>query len=205
MRRVFLSELKNHMDAIVSFDSEMLILVDNHDQEIGHQNKLSCHAGSGVLHRAFSLFLFNESGELLLQQRSANKQLWPLYWSNSCCSHPRRGETMEAAIARRAQQELGIVTQFQYLYKFQYQVPYKDIGSEHELCWVFIGQSSAPTQVNDNEIAGWRFISAADLEKEMQQAPDRFTPWFKLEWRRLTHDFRDALKALHVQLSTTGV
>lgn len=78
-------------DAIVSFDTESLILVDDQDQEIGHQDKLSCHTGNGTLHRAFSLFIFNNAGELLLQQRSANKHLWPLHWSNSCCSHPRRG------------------------------------------------------------------------------------------------------------------
>jgi isopentenyl-diphosphate Delta-isomerase len=201
-----LSELcNNHNDAIVSFDSEPLILVNDQDQEIGHQDKLSCHSGAGILHRAFSLFIFNEAGELLLQQRSVRKQLWPLYWSNSCCSHPRRGETMEDAIARRSQQELGITTRFQYLYKFKYQVPYSDIGAEHELCWVFVGRSSGPVRVNENEIAGWRYISAGDLEKEMQQAPHHFTPWFKLEWQRLTQDYRDALAALHVQLPLTGV
>jgi len=193
-----LSELFHHNDAIVSFDSEPLILVDEEDREIGHQDKLSCHAGAGTLHRAFSLFIFNEAGELLLQQRSANKPLWPLYWSNSCCSHPRRGETMTAAITRRSQQELGMVTDFQYVYKFKYQVPYQDVGAEHELCWVFVGRSSDPVRVNENEIAGWRFISATQLEQEMSQAPHQFTPWFKLEWQRLTQDYRQVLQKLNV-------
>lgn len=201
-----MSELINHSskDTVVSFDSEPLILVDDQDQEVGHQDKLSCHAGSGVLHRAFSLFIFNDAGELLLQQRSTHKQLWPLYWSNSCCSHPRRGETMLAAITRRSQQELGISTQFQYLYKFKYQVPYLDIGAEHELCWVFVGRSTGPIRVNENEIAGWRFISAANLADEMRQHPNHFTPWFKLEWQRLTQDYREALSALGVQLPKQG-
>lgn len=190
--------------AIVSFDSEPLILVDEQDREIGHQDKLSCHSGSGILHRAFSLFIFNEKGELLLQQRSANKHLWPLYWSNSCCSHPRRGETMEEAIHRRSQQELGIKTHFQYLYKFKYQVPFLEIGAEHELCWVFVGSSSSPVRVNENEVAGWRYTSAGALEKEMQTSPQNFTPWFKLEWRRLTQDYREALHALNVQLPEIG-
>src|ERR1022692_4307168 len=82
-------------------DSEWLILVDEADQEVGYQSKAQCHQGRGVLHRAFSLLIFNESGELLLQQRAASKRLWPLYWSNSCCSHPRRAEIMESAIHRR--------------------------------------------------------------------------------------------------------
>lgn len=199
-----MNELTSHRDAIVSFDSEPLILVNDQDQEIGHQDKLSCHLGSGVLHRAFSLFIFNGAGELLLQQRSANKQLWPLYWSNSCCSHPRRGETMEEAVNRRAKQELGITAQFQYLYKFKYQTPYLNVGAEHELCWVFVGQNVHPLHINENEIAGWRFINAADLGAEMQQSPQHFTPWFKLEWRRLTQDYREALIQLGVQLPIIG-
>ncbi len=196
--------IDNHTDAVVSFDSELLILVDDQDREVGHHDKLSCHTGGGILHRAFSLFIFNDAGELLLQQRSNNKQLWPLYWSNSCCSHPRRGETMASAIERRSQQELGITAHFQYLYKFKYQVPYMDVGAEHELCWVFIGQSNGPVHANENEIAGWRFISASDLTKEIQQTPNHFTPWFKLEWQRLTEDHRAALCALSVQLPSIG-
>ena len=193
----------NHNDAVVSFDSESLILVNDQDQEVGHKDKLSCHAGGGVLHRAFSLFIFNQAGELLLQQRSIHKQLWPLYWSNSCCSHPRRGESMDTAIARRAQQELGIATDFQFLYKFKYQVPYLDVGAEHELCWVFVGQVAPPgaVQVNENEIAAWRFISGHELTRELQQNPEQFTPWFKLEWQRLTTDYRAELARLNVQLS----
>jgi isopentenyl-diphosphate Delta-isomerase len=190
----------NANNAIVSFDFEPLILVDELDQEIGHQDKLTCHEGSGILHRAFSLFIFNEAGELLLQQRSIHKQLWPLYWSNSCCSHPRQGETMEIAVARRLHQELGFNTSLQYLYKFKYQVPYLEIGAEHELCSVFVGASAEPIQANENEIANWRFISATDLEKELLEMPNTFTPWFKLEWQRLKQDHRDVLQTFHVHL-----
>lgn len=107
---------------------------------------------------------------------------------------------MAEAIQRRSQQELGIVTQFEFLYKFKYQVSFKDIGAEHELCWVFVGHSNEPIQVNENEIAGWRYISATDLDNELRQMPHQFTPWFKLEWQRLTQDYRDALTALRVQL-----
>ena len=90
-------------EAAAEIDS--LILVDDADRELGYLSKAECHRGRGVLHRAFSLLIFNDAGELLLQQRSAAKRLWPLYWSNSCCSHPRRAETMEAATHRRLQEE----------------------------------------------------------------------------------------------------
>lgn len=195
-----MNKLKSN-NAVVSFDSEQLILVDEQDQEIGYQDKLSCHAGHGTLHRAFSLFIFNNDGDLLLQKRSQNKRLWPLYWSNSCCSHPRRGEIMEQAIHRRLQQELGISTDLQYLYKFIYQVPFDDTGAEHELCWVFVGQSADEVKINKNEIADWRFVSAKNLETEMKQTPDQFTPWFKLEWQRLTTDYRHILQKMQVALT----
>src|SRR5450755_3491655 len=89
-------------------DSDALILVDEADRRLGSLSKEACHEGRGILHRAFSLLIFNGRGELLVQQRAPSKRLWPLYWSNSCCSHPRRGETMEAAIKRRLHEELGL-------------------------------------------------------------------------------------------------
>src|SRR3970282_2858021 len=93
-------------EEIVSNDSEELILVDEHDREIGFKSKSECHTDKGVLHRAFSIFVFNGNNELLLQKRSPAKLLWPNYWSNACCSHPRRGERMEHAVTRRLHQEL---------------------------------------------------------------------------------------------------
>ena len=98
----------NDQHRIVSSEQEELILVDREDNELGFLSKAECHDGAGVLHRAFSLFLFNDEGELLLQQRSGNKRLWPNFWSNSCCSHPRRGESMEVATRRRLRDELNL-------------------------------------------------------------------------------------------------
>ena len=95
---------------IVSFDDEKLIIVDEHDNVLGYKSKAEAHEGSGILHRAFSLFIFNDKRELLIQQRSQKKPLWPLYWSNSVCSHPRKGEDYKSAVNRRLQEELGIST-----------------------------------------------------------------------------------------------
>ena len=155
----------------------------------------------GLLHRAFSLFIFNRDGDVLMQQRSQQKKLWPLYWSNSCCSHPVHGETIENSIDRRLQQELGFNTRLKYLYKFKYQATYLNIGSEHELCSVFVGCTESPIKANTNEIAAWRFISATDLKKMMLQYPNKFTPWFKLEWHKLITDYADVLCNMQVYLS----
>src|SRR5258708_34152224 len=132
-------------------DSESVILVDEADREVGHLDKAQCHAGRGVLHRAFSLLIFNDAGELLLQQRSASKRLWPLYWSNSCCSHPRRAETMEAAIHRRLYEELGLRCPLRFLFKFQYQAQFDETGAENELCSVFIGRSTGSVKIDRRE------------------------------------------------------
>jgi isopentenyl-diphosphate delta-isomerase len=181
---------------IVSFDSEMLILVDEKDNIIGYKSKSECHKGDGILHRAFSIFIFNSSGELLLQKRSGQKLLWPLFWSNSCCSHPRKGEVLDEAAHRRLEEELNIKTDLEYLYTFQYQELYKNIGAENEMCAVFIGKSNSPARANENEIADWRYISMTDLNKELQSNPDKYTPWFKMEWQKLTTDFIEKIRNL---------
>ena len=184
------------MDEVASADSEALILVDEADREVGHLSKAKCHDGQGVLHRAFSLLIFNGAGELLIQQRSAGKRLWPLYWSNSCCSHPRRFESMETAIHRRLFEELGLSCPLQFLFKFQYQAQFESEGSEQELCSVFIGRSSDAVRTDPQEIQAWRWIQPAALETEMSGHDERFTPWFKLEWARIWREHRAAVLAL---------
>ena len=175
-------------------DSDSLILVDEADREVGHLDKASCHQGRGVLHRAFSLLIFNDAGELLLQQRSAAKRLWPLFWSNSCCSHPRRAETMEQAIHRRLYEELGLRCPLQFLFKFQYQAQFDAAGAEQELCSVFVGRTSDPVRIDPSEILAWRWISPEALQAELASAgAERFTPWFIMEWERILRDHRDVL------------
>lgn len=178
---------------IVSSEAEELILVDEDDRETGFLSKAECHDGSGRLHRAFSVFLFNIDGDLLLQQRSRSKRLWPGFWSNTCCSHPRRGESMPLATDRRLRDELNIETSLEFVYKFSYQATFGVAGSEHELCHVYLGKVGAEVSPNEHEIAALRYVSAGALLSEFESTPDQFTPWFKMEWLALAEEHRDIL------------
>jgi isopentenyl-diphosphate delta-isomerase len=183
-------------NAVVSFDDEMLILVDENDNVIDYKSKIECHQGDGILHRAFSIFIFNSKMEVIMQKRSDNKMLWPMFWSNTCCSHPRKGEVMEEAAHRRLSEEIGFDTRLEYLYKFIYQANYKAVGAENELCSVFIGKSDEQVVVNENEIADWKFISIPDLSESVAEKPDEFTPWFKKEWELLTTKYLSGIENL---------
>ena len=170
---------------VVSSDDEQLILVDGDDREVGFLAKADAHAGRGTLHRAFSLFVFNPVGELLVQQRAQGKRLWPGHWSNTCCSHPRRGENMDSAIRRRLLEEFGLRAGLEFLFKFHYQMQYDAEGAEHELCSVYAGRSAERPRENVNEIAAWRYVAPRALQAEIACAPETFTPWFKLAWARI--------------------
>ena len=180
---------------VVSSEAEELILVDANDAELGYLSKAQCHDGAGQLHRAFSVFLFNDTGELLLQQRSQSKRLWPGYWSNTCCSHPRRGETMQVATERRLLDELRVTSTLQFVYKFEYQAAFGEFGSENELCHVYLGRIAGSVTPNANEVDAIRYLSAAALDNELDNLPNEFTPWFKLEWQALKTDYHDQLRS----------
>jgi isopentenyl-diphosphate delta-isomerase len=180
----------------VSSDDEPLILVDTEDRPTGSASKRVCHDGDGLLHRAFSIFLFRDDGRVLLQQRSALKRLWPLYWSNACCSHPRLGEETPDAAQRRLRQELGLAAELHYVYKFRYQARYDASGSEHELCWVFVGRVSAEPRIHPDEIGDCREYTAEDLDAAVSRSPETFTPWFLMEWRALRGEYRERVRQL---------
>lgn len=167
---------------------EELILVNGEDRVLGYGMRDECHRGDGILHRAFSVFLFNDRNELLLQRRGRGKELWPLYWSNSCCSHPRRGETYEAAIERRLVEELGLRVPVKFLFKLCYQARFDEHGSENELCAVYAGRTCGPIRPNGREIAEWKFIGLAKLDADIALHPHRYTPWFLMEWERIRRD-----------------
>lgn len=186
--------MTNH--SVVSFDDEKLVLVDENDRVLGYENKDVCHNGDGVLHRAFSIFIFNTANELLLQKRNGGKRLWGGFWSNTCCSHPRKGETFEIATARRLKEEIGLSALMTYLYKFQYQARFSHLGSENELCYVYIGKTDQPPTANENEIEDWKYISFDDLNSTLNNNPHEFTPWFKMEWKILQEKYREQIMQL---------
>ncbi len=185
----------NDVHRIVSSESEELILVDEQDNEIGHLSKADAHDGAGVLHRAFSVFLFDAGGRLLLQRRAAGKRLWPGYWSNTCCSHPRRGESLRVATARRLRDELDIAVGLEFAYKFCYRADYGTAGAENELCHVYLGAAPHHIRPNANEIAAVSFMAADELERALDTRAEDFTPWFRMEWRTLREQHAAQLDA----------
>ncbi len=203
--RVISVDVAEPSDPVVSSDAEQLILVDEQDKPVGYLPKADCHDGDGVLHRAFSLFIFNDQGEVLLQQRAAEKRLWGGFWSNSCCSHPRKGEALDEAVHRRLAQELGCKADLDFVYKFRYQASFGEAGSEHELCSVYVGRCLSPVRANANEVADWKFVSPAEVDNMLATIPEQITPWFRMEWERLRGEFSDQLSALTARAETQTV
>lgn len=180
----------------VSFPGEELLLVDHDDQLQGYGSKAQLHAGDGRLHRAFSVFLFDQEQRLLLHRRSQAKPLWPGFWTNSCCSHPRRGEALEQAVHRRVREELGVNTaQLQHVYGFEYHARYERIGSEHEYCHVFLAQLANGQQplVHRDEIAEWGWFTMEEVDGLLAGSREELTPWFCMEWEALRGRYQEAL------------
>lgn len=176
--------------------SERLVLVDENDVEIGSGEKLDIHKTKGMRHRAFSFFLVNSHGEVYVQQRSLEKMLWPMYWSNSCCSHPCVGESVENAVSRRIREELGIELSAkpEFLYKFWYESSYEDIGFENEICHVYFAISDQEPVPNPNEINSYIYVHYTQLGKLFFNERSRYTPWFKSEWTCIMENHIDTIK-----------
>lgn len=158
---------------------EQVVLVSEKDEILGVMDKMQAHE-NGILHRAFSVFLFNDKGEMLLQKRAADKYHSPNQWTNAVCSHPRMGETYMEAAQRRLKEELGIETPITYRFNFLYKA---DVGQnlwEHELDHVFTGNFEGAFKLNEEEVSEVRYISIDELDKEMSANPENFTEWFKI-------------------------
>ncbi len=166
--------------------NEQVVLVDKDDQQIGLMDKLAAHRGTGTLHRAISVLLYRERDgkkELLLQQRSKDKPLWPLFWTNTVCTHPRAGETYEDCAVRRLREEMGIKVNkadLKFVYQLLYQTRYNDQLSEYELDHLFVGQWDGEWSLNLSEAMAARWIKVSDLYKELSDQPGNFTPWVHL-------------------------
>ncbi|HBG81784.1 TPA: isopentenyl-diphosphate delta-isomerase [candidate division CPR2 bacterium] len=164
---------------------EKVILVDENDKNIGLEEKVKAHLDEGKLHRAFADFIFNKKGELLIQQRSEKKMLWPLIWDNTCASHPRENESYEKAGERRLLDELGFTCKLKMADKFQYHAAYKDVGAESEVCATLIGEYDGDVKPVKEEVADWKWVNINDLKKDMEENPDKYTPWFIIALERL--------------------
>jgi isopentenyl-diphosphate Delta-isomerase len=158
--------------------AEQVILVDAQDREVGQMEKQEAHE-KGMLHRAFSVFVYNSQGELLLQRRALDKYHSGGLWTNTCCSHPRPGEGNLEAATRRLREEMGIVCTLQHAFSFIYHQQVGDL-TEHELDHVFIGTYDGLPIINSEEVAEWKTIAVSDLLEEMQAYPDKFTVWIRL-------------------------
>jgi len=182
----------------VSFDSEDLILVDSEDRIVGNAPKKQVHQPGGALHRAFSLFIYASTGHVLLHKRSEHKPLWPGFWTNSCCSHPRTGESYQDAAHRRLQEELGIQTTLTRLYQFEYRAGFGRIGTEHELCAVFLGCFDEPVSIlpHPEEVAAWDWFEIDHIDRWVEARPEQLTPWFLLEWQALRGRYADSVSAI---------
>ena len=153
---------------------EFVVLVDQNDQKLGLMEKQQAHV-AGLLHRAFSVFIFNSKGELMIQQRAANKYHSPTLWTNTCCSHPRDEETYEQAAHRRLQEEMGFDCQLEFKFSFIYKAHLENDLTEHELDHVFIGTFDDEPNLNPEEVMAYRWVELDDLKKDMEKNPQKYT------------------------------
>jgi isopentenyl-diphosphate delta-isomerase len=159
--------------------AEYVILVNEADDALGLMEKMAAHE-QGMLHRAFSVFLFNDRGELLLQQRALSKYHSGGLWTNTCCSHPRDGETNLQAAQRRLLEEMGVQVPLEHRFQFIYKAHLDQGLTEHELDHVFTGTFNGVPQPDPNEVESWKWMSMDDLQADITYNPQQYTAWFKI-------------------------
>lgn len=165
---------------------EMVVLVSENDEVLGQMEKMAAHE-NGILHRAFSVFLFNDNGEMLLQKRAARKYHSPGQWTNAVCSHPRIQETFLEGAKRRMMEEMGIEAEIEEKFHFIYKAEVGNGLLEHELDRVFAGTYNGSFRLNPDEVEEVRYISMDNLEMEMKEHPEHFTEWFKIILKEYQH------------------
>lgn len=158
---------------------ENVILVDENDKQIGTMPKMEAHE-KALLHRAFSVFIMNEKGETMLQQRAVDKYHSPLLWTNTCCSHQRVGESNTEAGKRRLQEEMGFVAELDELISFIYKTPFDNGLTEHEFDHVMIGSYDGTPKINPDEVADWKWMKPEAVRMDIERHPEKYTAWFKI-------------------------
>ncbi|MGG6230602.1 isopentenyl-diphosphate Delta-isomerase [Tenacibaculum sp. SDUM215027] len=158
---------------------EQVILVDQQDNPIGLMEKIEAHE-KALLHRAFSVFVFNDKNELMLQQRAAEKYHSPLLWTNTCCSHQRDGESNIEAGKRRLQEEMGFSCELEEVFSFIYKAPFDNGLTEHEYDHVMIGRFNDEPIVNPEEVASYKWMPLVEVKNDIENHPEEYTAWFKI-------------------------
>jgi isopentenyl-diphosphate delta-isomerase len=173
---------------------ERVILVDSSNQELGTMEKMEAHK-KGLLHRAFSIFIFNSHGDMLLQQRAREKYHCGGLWTNAVCSHPRPGERIEDALARKMDQEMGFFAEVSKVFEFKYRADLSNGLVEHEYDEVFFGVYDGPFAPNPEEVQAYEFVSLAQIRASLNANPELFTPWFRLLFGRISLYHSDLKRA----------
>lgn len=158
---------------------ELVVLVNEKDEKLGLMPKMEAHE-KAVLHRAFSVFVFNDRNELLLQQRAAKKYHSPLLWTNTCCSHQRDGEANIGAGKRRLQEEMGFICELKEVFSFVYKAPFDNGLTEHELDHVMVGYYTKNPLINRDEVENFKWMTLENVKVDMEQFPENYTVWFKI-------------------------
>lgn len=163
---------------------EMIILVNYKDEEVGFEEKMKTHK-KALMHRAFSIFIFNNNGEMILQKRAIEKYHCGGMWSNTCCSHPRKGEEVNNAAHRRLKEEIGFDCELIDMFTFHYKVKFNNGLTENEMDHVFLGFYDGKIKLNKKEASDFRWMKVENVEKEIKKNPDEFTVWFKIALKEL--------------------
>ncbi len=166
-------------------EKEYVVLVDEKDNELGAMEKMEAHK-KAVLHRAFSIFVFNPENKLMLQQRALHKYHSPGLWTNTCCSHPRLNESLKDATQRRLMEEMGFNCTLKKAFDFTYKAVVGQGLTEHEFDHVFIGYNDQKPQINPDEVAGWKYMSLDEVQEDMKKRPEMYTVWFRIAFDELT-------------------
>ena len=170
-----------------------VILVNQHDEQTGTMEKMEAHR-KGILHRAFSIFIFNNKGEMLLQQRASDKYHNGDLWTNACCSHPNPGEEISTAAIRRLDEEMGFTTSLEKVFDFTYHATFDNGLTEHEFDHVFVGTYDGEIKINKGEVKDFCYRAMDEIKSSMQSHPQKFTAWFKIAFPKI-EEYATALKA----------
>lgn len=162
-------------------DDNFILEVNKKDKILGKVFKEKAHDLPGILHRAFLVLVFNTKGELLLTKRSKKKRLWPDFWDGSIASHFKKVEFEKEEVKKRIKEEAGILAEkIEYLFKFYYGLPFLNIGSENEICYVYSAKAGDEFLPDENEVSGWRWVTISEAKADLKENPAEYCPWFKI-------------------------